>query len=271
MRRARRSGIAVLPLAVSILGATNAAAQAPADGWVVLPVDEYRNLRTRALAVAPETPPPVDATLTSVEYDLRAAGNALAGRARLTIDVIRDGWVEVPIPAGLLVRDARLDDAPVSLVKLPTPHVLLPRAGRFLLDLDIVAPVTASAGSESVTLPPAPAPIVQGRLLLPRTNVDLTVGGGFVAERTDTAAESRWSVLGQANMPLTLTWRRRVDDRRSELPLRNRARISQMVTLAEEVAAVSAAVRVEIVQGLASEVVLTHAELQNGRIAGLQD
>ena len=47
-------------------------AQAPTpDGWVVLPVDEYRALRDRALGVAPPPPaPPVEATLTRVDYDL---------------------------------------------------------------------------------------------------------------------------------------------------------------------------------------------------------
>ena len=39
-----------------------------------------------------------------------------AGRASLTVDVLKDGWVRVPVPAGLLVREARLDGKPLSLV-----------------------------------------------------------------------------------------------------------------------------------------------------------
>ena len=45
------------------------------------------------------------------------------------------------IPAGLMVRDARLDGQPVSLVEGPPPHVLLSRAGRVVLTLDIVMPL----------------------------------------------------------------------------------------------------------------------------------
>ena len=43
-------------------------------GWVVLPIDEYRSLRARAFPAEhdPE-PPPVDATLTRVDYDLRVS------------------------------------------------------------------------------------------------------------------------------------------------------------------------------------------------------
>src|SRR5690348_10526934 len=81
-------------------------------GWVVLPVEEYRALHERAYPTEREPePPPVEATLTRVDYDLRingeaaGAGELASGRATLTIDVLKDGWVRVPIPAGLLVRE----------------------------------------------------------------------------------------------------------------------------------------------------------------------
>ncbi len=79
-------------------------------GWVVIPVDEYRVLRAKAYPVEhdPE-PPPLDATLTRIDYDLHVTGDLAAGRASLTVDVLKDGWVRVPVPAGLLVREARLD------------------------------------------------------------------------------------------------------------------------------------------------------------------
>ena len=90
-----------------VTGIVPAAAQPPAaDGWVVLPVDEYRTLRERSLGLpAPPAASPVDATLTRVDYDLRVEDDAIAGRALLTIDVLRDGWARVAIPAGLMVRE----------------------------------------------------------------------------------------------------------------------------------------------------------------------
>src|SRR6266566_3703372 len=86
-------------------------------GWVVLPVDEYRTLHAKAYPIErdPE-PPPVEATLTRVDYELRIDGELASGRASLTVDVLKDGWVRVPVPAGLLVREARLDGKLVSLV-----------------------------------------------------------------------------------------------------------------------------------------------------------
>ena len=79
-----------------------------AAGWVVISVEEYRVLRAKAYPVEhdPE-PPPLDATLTRVDYDLHVAGDLAAGRASLTVDVLKDGWVRVPVPAGLLVREAQ--------------------------------------------------------------------------------------------------------------------------------------------------------------------
>src|SRR3974390_3201806 len=91
-----------------------------AAGWVVIPVEEYRVLRAKAYPVEhdPE-PPPLDATLTRVDYNLHISGDLAQGRASLTVDVLKDGWVRVPVPTGLLVREARLDGKLVSLVPAP--------------------------------------------------------------------------------------------------------------------------------------------------------
>src|SRR5712692_1791445 len=241
----------------SACSATGLIAQtaAPAEGWVVLPVDEYRALRERAIPPAPlPLPPPVDATLTRIDYDLRVDSDSISGRALLTIDVLREGWTRVQIPAGLMVRDARLDGQPVSLVEGPPRHVLLSRAGRVVLALDIVMPVTASAGTESVTIPASPAPISRAALVVPKSGVDLSAAGGFVAEHAEAPAESRWTAFGRPNQPLALTWKRKVDDRRAEQPLRVRARVTEVVGLGEDACQVAAALRVEVLQGLAREV-----------------
>ena len=129
------------------------AAQAPAqsDGWVVIPVDDYRVLRGKAYPTAPApSPPPVDATLTRIAYDLSLVGDSVTGTAIADIDVLKDGWVDVMIPAGLLVRDARLDGRPVSLIDQPRPHVILSKRGRSQLTLQIVLPVTPAGSAESV-------------------------------------------------------------------------------------------------------------------------
>jgi hypothetical protein len=155
-----------------------------------------------------------------------------------------------------MVREAVLDGRPVALVDGTSPHVLISRPGRSVLALEIVLPPTGSGGAESIVLPPSPSPISRARLFIPRTGVDLTVNGGFVADHAETSGESRWTMYARPNTPLSLTWKRKVDDRRAEQPLRVRARVTELVGLAEESCQLSAAIRVEIVQGLAREVVV---------------
>src|SRR5262245_16396169 len=256
MSRTRRVVIAIL---VCLCAATTVRAQAPApDGWVVLPVDEYFALRARAIpAPTPPPAPPVDATLTRIDYELRSEGEAIAGRALLTVDVLREGWVKVPIPAGLRVRDARLDGQPLPLIEGPPSHVVLSRPGRSVLSLEISLPVAAGSGTESISLPSSSAPVSRATLSLPRGGVDMTVTGGFVSDRSESATESRWTALGRANQPLAFSWKRKADDRRAEMPLRYRARIAAALGLGEEVSTLSASVRVEVQQGLARDVTLT--------------
>src|SRR5215212_1205256 len=88
-----RAAIVVLSV---VLFAHSSWAQAPpsSDGWVVLSLDDYRALRARALPSPPQPgAPPVDATLTRVEYTLRATADTVSGEARLAIDVLKQGWV----------------------------------------------------------------------------------------------------------------------------------------------------------------------------------
>ena len=255
--------IAILVVGAVAIGPAAASAQdgARADGWVVLALDDYRALRARAFPSTPDPlPPPVDATLTRVEYDLRVNGDTVTGDARLTVDVIKQGWVSIQMPAGLLVRGARIDGRPTALVDGTPPRVLVSRSGRSVLALEIVIPVTVSGGLESMTLPPSASALSSISLTVPRTGFDLTVGGGFVAEQIESTSESRWMVYGSPGRPMSFSWKRKIDDRRSTLPLRVRARVTQLVALGEEASPITASVRIEVVQGLAREVVLSTPE-----------
>ena len=232
-----------------------------AGGWVVIPVEEYRVLRAKAYPVEhdPE-PPPLDATLTRVDYDLHVAGDLAAGRASLTVDVLKDGWVRVPVPAGLLVREARLDGKPVSLVPGTQgkggTHLcaLLSHAGRSVLLLDVDVPVTASAGDESMSLPSTDSGVTRAAVLLPRQGVDLRIGGGLLSEKSESSGETKWLAYGRGNEALTFTWRKKTEDHHIELPLRLRGSLTQLTSLAEDSTSIYAEANFEIVQGAAREV-----------------
>jgi hypothetical protein len=253
-----RTLVAMVTVTLAATLPTAAQQPPPTDGWVVLTLDEYRTLRARAFPLPPDPlPPPVDAALTRVDYELRVSGATVTGEARLTVDVLKQGWVSLQMPAGILVRAARLDDRPTALIDGTPPRVLMSRAGRAILTLDIVVPVEVSGGIESMTLPPPTSALSAVTLVVPRGGVQLTAGGGFVAEQSETDAESRWTVYGSPGRPLKFSWKRRIDDRRSTLPLRARAHITELVALGEETSQITASVRLDIVQGLAREIVLS--------------
>lgn len=230
-------------------------------GWVVITVDEYRTLRHKAFPTErdPE-PPPVDATLTRVDYDLHINGDLASGRASLTIDVLKDGWVRVPIPNGLLVREARLDGKLVSLVPGAAGKsdgqlsALLSHPGRGVLQLDIALPVSSSTGQESVSLPSTPSGITRATVQLPKQGVDIQLAGGFLADKSESADASKWIAYGRGNEPLTFTWRRKTEDHHATLPLRLRGSLTQLVGLGEDAATITAEVNLNVTQGAAQEV-----------------
>src|SRR5262249_46562961 len=156
--------------------------RSPGPGWVVIGLEEYKSLHARAYPPEREPePPPVEATLSRVEYDLHVNGEFASGRAQLTIDVLKDGWVRVPIPAGLLVREARLDGKLVSLISGSASQgksasqlsAVLSRPGRSSLTLDIALPISANAGEESISLPPSVSGVTRATVELPRQGVDI--------------------------------------------------------------------------------------------------
>jgi hypothetical protein len=226
---------------------------------VVIPVEEYRVLRAKAFPVEhdPE-PPPMDATLTRVDYDLHVAGDLAAGRASLTVDVLKDGWVRVPVPAGLLVREARLDGKPVALVPGAKggTHLsaLLSHAGRFELLLDIDVPLGSSAGEQSISLPSTESGVTRASVVVARQGIDLKISGGLLSEESETSAETRWLAYARGNEALTFTWRKKTEDHHVELPLRLRGSLTQLTSLGEDSTSVYAEANFEVVQGAAREV-----------------
>lgn len=260
------AAVAVLALAPNILGQSGT----HSPGWVVLSIEDYRALRARAFPAEREPAgSPVDATLTRVDYELRIlasgspggeGGDAAAGRAALTVDVLKDGWVRIPVPAGLLVREARLDGKLVALV--PGAYgkggsqlsALLSHPGRSVLQLDIALPVNSSAGQQSFSVPSAGSGVTKATVQLARQNVDVKLSGGLLAEKSENGAESKWVAYGRGNEPLTFTWHRKTEDHHLTQALRLRGSLTELVELSEDGTPISAEVNLEVTQGAAREV-----------------
>jgi len=256
--------VALFAICIALTQGVSVAGSAPqqpasSDGWVVLPVDDYRALRNAAFPSPPEPEaPPVEATLTRIDYDMKIDGELATGEARLTIDVIKDGWVRIAIPPELMVRHAELNGQPVSLVSQPekndSRYLLLSRSGRSILIMTIVAAVSSTAGTEVLHLPVSNSAVSRAIVTLPRQGVQVRTSGGLLLEKSESAAGSRWVAYGRGDEPLTFAWKRRVDDQRSTQPLRLRAALTQLVGLGEDTSQLNSEVQLEVLQGRATDV-----------------
>jgi hypothetical protein len=226
-----------------------------AQGWVVLPIHEYETLHARAYPVDHEPEGlPVEATLTRVDYDLRVEGAVASGTARLTIDVLKDGWVRVPIPPGLLVREARLGGDLVSLVPAVGTSgqlaAVLSKKGRSVLLLDVAFTVSSAAGEERLSLPVGASGVTRAAVGLAQQDVEVKVTGGLPPEKP----ASHWVTYARGAEPLVFLWRKKIEERRVELPLRLRGSLTQLFGLGEDSTSLNAEVQVEILQGAARQV-----------------
>lgn len=247
-------------VSVVLLGAACGLAQEAAHppGWVVIPVTEYQTLRGRAYPPEYEVESTLEATLTRVDYDLRIDGALASGRATLTVDVLKDGWVRVPIPPGLLVRESRMDGHSVALVPVAARpgqlSAVFSRRGRSVLNLDLAFPIASTGGEERLSLPASSSGVTRASINLAATlagqDLDVKLSGGMISERTP----AHWLAYARGNEPLAFSWRKKIEEKRAELPLRLQGSLTQILGLGEDSTSVSAEVQVDVLQGSASRV-----------------
>ena len=233
---------------------------AHSSGWVVISVPDYRALRVRAFPAEREPePPPVDATLSRVDYDLRVDSDVASGQATLTVDVLKNGWVHVPIPSGLFVREAKLDGRPLSLASLSASKesnqlsALLSHTGRAVITLEIALPIAASASEERVSIPSTFSGVTRVTLEIPRSGVDLSLYGGLLSETHELKTGGKWTAYGKGAEPIVFAWRRKTEEHHSTLPLRMHGTLTQFVGLGEDSTSLNANVTLDVTQGAAKE------------------
>jgi hypothetical protein len=244
--------------AVLLSAACGLAQEASTPGWVVIPVTEYQALRGRAYPPEHEAEPAVESTLTKVDYDLRVEGALASGRATLTVDVLKDGWVRVPIPQGFLVRESRMDGHSVSLVPVTGRtgqlSAVFSKRGRSVLLLDLAFPIASTGGEERLSLPASSSGVTRASIslgaLLAAQDLDVKLAGGLMSEKTP----AHWLAYARGNEPLAFSWRKKIEEKRAELPLRFQGSLTQILGLGEDSTSVNAEVQVDVVQGTARQV-----------------
>ena len=234
-----------------------------ADGWVALTIADYLKLREQAnpKPIVP-APPSVRATVSEAAYQLTAGDGLATGTAELAIDVLDEGWVEIPLPPSLFVQSARLGGRPLAMADgrgtADGPHgggprrILLSRKGRSLVTLDVAVPIAETAGNEFIQLPPAAGGLLRATLTVPRADVAIVASGGTIVERTGDAAAHRVVAHGAFGQGLGLSWSRKRDSAGASLPARLRGQLQHVIGLGEETALVTARVTLDVLRGSAA-------------------
>ncbi|MAG94208.1 MAG: hypothetical protein CMJ48_10710 [Planctomycetaceae bacterium] len=115
-----------------------------ANSTVVLPYAEYADLVKRAAAAAAK---PVDAVISESHYTAAIDGDAARIGATLTVQVLADGWTEVPVQFGQAAI-GKISDAD-GKVKLRGAGqgkyaMLFPAKGEYTVELDLTARISSS-------------------------------------------------------------------------------------------------------------------------------
>ena len=240
----RNSFLAVLALSVTL------PLFAQESGWVVLPVGEYATLKARANPPQPDpAKPPAEAVVTRIDYDLRIQNQSAAGRAVLTIDVFKTGWVKVAIPAGIYVHQATINGKPAPIT---AGAIVLSTQGRSTVNLEVIIPLMTNAAGQQLSIAPIAAGITQASVVLPKQDLEVKISGGRLAKQSDSGADTRLLAYAFGAEPLTFIWRKNVQENKVTLPLRQRGSLTQIVSSGEDGTSIYAEVGLEVMQGAAT-------------------
>ncbi len=189
---------------------------------VFLTYEQYRDLWEKAREnFPPPAPdhPPVDATIAEMNANATVNGEAIQVMADLTIEVLKEGWVLIP----LRLRDSAMQKATIdgqaatiTFDKDLGYSLLLHRekgqASRFALALTFAQNYTKSPGRNQVSFSLPIAPLNHWRIIIPESGAAVQVEPAIAVseiKNNETAKTTQvMAELGAASM-VTLQWRPR--------------------------------------------------------------
>jgi hypothetical protein len=192
-------------------------------GVVHLPLDAYQDLYNKVVALPDaEKPPPVGVTLSIAELEVevpKEAGRPAEVVARVTVHVLTDEWIAVPIlPAGTSVKSATLDGQAIALALLRGDLVWFTKSkGQHLLELAYTTQVLEAATGRALHVPVPAAASTRLRASLsgeglrvtavPASGVNISESGGTtVLEATvpkTTGIQISWWIPGRERALIT--------------------------------------------------------------------
>lgn len=151
---------------------------------VFIPYDEFQALwqaARRAVARPPEVKAPVDSLISEITGEATVSKDVLTVQAKVRIELIREGWNQVPIRLGdVAISEAMLGDRPARLVTIEGGYALLAEhRGKtpevVELSLEFAKAYTKSPGRNTVSFEAPAAPVSRWDIRIPEPGVKVDV------------------------------------------------------------------------------------------------
>jgi hypothetical protein len=167
---------------------------------VFLPYEKFQALWQAARdsgRLPAEARPPVDALLLEVENKATVSKDVLKVSAVARIEVLKEGWVEVPLRLGdVALTQAALDDRPARIVSDGDGYkLLIEKKGRepqqFTLKLEFAKAYTKAPGQNSVAIDTPQAPVSKWEVRIPESGVKVNIQPLLAATEVPPAAGAK--------------------------------------------------------------------------------
>jgi hypothetical protein len=168
---------------------------------VFLPYEKFQALWQAArdkTAPPAELKPPVDALITEVENKATVSKDVLKVSAVARIEVLKEGWVEVPLRLGdVALTQATLDDQPARIVADAAGgyRLLIEKKGKqpqqFTLKLEFAKAYTKAPGQNSVSIDTPQAPVSKWEVRIPEAGVKVNIQPLLAATEVPPAAGAK--------------------------------------------------------------------------------
>ena len=206
--------VTILVLIGQIVLASSVFAQETGSGQVQLPLDDYARLieMSRQPVTAPR-PVPASYALGNARMSVNVSSGAQRTVAtvtvELTIDVLEDGWVLVPIlPAGTPVETVTVDDRPVRLIAGPTGiGWATDVAGSYRMRVVYRVDTASFEAGYGLSLPVVEATSTQLTATLPGVGLDVAVIPSAGAQSEPVDGQTRVTATVPSTTGLQISWR----------------------------------------------------------------
>ena len=215
-------------------------AQAPflAAGNVAVPLDEFNRLT----APPPRAEEPFPFVLRSAQFIFEVKGDVASGRVLLTGSALAKGIVKIPLPAGLVLTDAR----GATAVARDGAYVKGP--GEFSIAIDAAAPLRVEPGRASVELHGPAAGVSRLSLSLPGEQTQARLSAGVVTKQETRGGSTQIEATLPPLETVTISWAARA---MPVAPVEERvlSDVKSLLTIGENEVTITSALVVNVTMG----------------------